>query len=251
MDFDSYWHPDAMKEATKFCTDDVAQLHHYQEVGYFQEIPTVYADLGELVTGKKPGRADAEGANDDRQPGPRDGRHGNCSPDLSASHRNGYRHLVAAVVAGNAASFPGLHFKPNPGAAQQHAGAGPAGLRTRNGLLPSEVYNHGLSAARASQAAPHEDHGTRPIQIMGCVLYRSRVPRGCCTMFRDPTGAFPAEPWDRVRYPQRGAPTRVLGPSSRGWPAPAARWEAREAVGRHRLPEDRVIWPSLTPPCSV
>lgn len=56
VDYDSYWHPDAMKEASKFCTDDVSQLRHYQGVGYFQEIPTVYADLGELATGKKPGR---------------------------------------------------------------------------------------------------------------------------------------------------------------------------------------------------
>jgi ornithine cyclodeaminase/alanine dehydrogenase-like protein (mu-crystallin family) len=56
VDYDSYWHPDAMKEAAKFCTDDVSQLRHYQGVGYFQEIPTVYADLGELATGKKPGR---------------------------------------------------------------------------------------------------------------------------------------------------------------------------------------------------
>jgi ornithine cyclodeaminase/alanine dehydrogenase len=56
VDYDSYWHPEAMKEATKFCTDDVSQLRHYQGVGYFQEIPTVYADLGELATGKKPGR---------------------------------------------------------------------------------------------------------------------------------------------------------------------------------------------------
>jgi ornithine cyclodeaminase/alanine dehydrogenase-like protein (mu-crystallin family) len=57
VDFDSYWHPDAMKETGKFCTDDLSQLNHYQEVGYFQEIPAVYADLGELVAGKKPGRA--------------------------------------------------------------------------------------------------------------------------------------------------------------------------------------------------
>ncbi len=56
VDFDSYWHPDAMKEADKFCTDDVPQLRHYQEVGYFQDIPPIYADLGELVTGQKPGR---------------------------------------------------------------------------------------------------------------------------------------------------------------------------------------------------
>jgi ornithine cyclodeaminase/alanine dehydrogenase-like protein (mu-crystallin family) len=56
VDFDSYWHPDAMREAAKFCTDDTPQLRHYQEVGYFQSIPPVHADLGELVTGQKPAR---------------------------------------------------------------------------------------------------------------------------------------------------------------------------------------------------
>lgn len=56
VDFDSYWHPDAMKEADKFCTDDVPQLAHYQDVGYFQDIPPIYADVGELVAEKKPGR---------------------------------------------------------------------------------------------------------------------------------------------------------------------------------------------------
>jgi ornithine cyclodeaminase/alanine dehydrogenase len=56
VDFDSYWHADAMRETTKFCTDDNQQLHHYQQAGYFHEIPTLYADLGELVAGQKPGR---------------------------------------------------------------------------------------------------------------------------------------------------------------------------------------------------
>jgi ornithine cyclodeaminase/alanine dehydrogenase-like protein (mu-crystallin family) len=56
VDFDSYWHPEAMLEADKFCTDDVPQMRHYQEVGYFQEIPPVHAGLGELAIGKKPGR---------------------------------------------------------------------------------------------------------------------------------------------------------------------------------------------------
>ncbi|MBU0703419.1 MAG: ornithine cyclodeaminase family protein [Chloroflexi bacterium] len=56
VDFCSYWHPDAMREADKFCTDDVPQLEHYREVGYFQDIPPIHADLGELVTGRKPGR---------------------------------------------------------------------------------------------------------------------------------------------------------------------------------------------------
>jgi len=56
VDFDSYWHPAALKEVDKFCTDDLAQLRHYSQVGYFQDIPPVHADLGELVAGKKPGR---------------------------------------------------------------------------------------------------------------------------------------------------------------------------------------------------
>ena len=60
VDFDSYWQPEAMREATKFCTDDVPQLRHYQDAGYFQGIPPVYAGLGELVTGQKPGRESPE-----------------------------------------------------------------------------------------------------------------------------------------------------------------------------------------------
>jgi ornithine cyclodeaminase/alanine dehydrogenase-like protein (mu-crystallin family) len=60
VDFDSYWHPDAMREASKFCTDDVAQLLHYKEAGYFQDIPPIHAELGELVTGRKAGREDPE-----------------------------------------------------------------------------------------------------------------------------------------------------------------------------------------------
>jgi ornithine cyclodeaminase/alanine dehydrogenase-like protein (mu-crystallin family) len=56
VDFDSYWHPEAMTEADKFCTDDLAQLRYYESVGYFQGIPQVHADLGELVSGQQPGR---------------------------------------------------------------------------------------------------------------------------------------------------------------------------------------------------
>lgn len=60
VDFDSYWHPAALHQADKFCTDDVPQLQHYRGVGYFQDIPQVHADLGELVTGSKPGRGSRE-----------------------------------------------------------------------------------------------------------------------------------------------------------------------------------------------
>jgi len=56
VDFDSYWHSDALAQADKFCTDDTAQLRYYQGVGYFQHIPSVHADLGELAAGKRPGR---------------------------------------------------------------------------------------------------------------------------------------------------------------------------------------------------
>ncbi|MFW9965132.1 MAG: ornithine cyclodeaminase family protein [Candidatus Sifarchaeia archaeon] len=56
VDFDSYWHPDALRESDKFCTDDVPQLRHYQAMGYFRDIPPIHADLGELVVGRKSGR---------------------------------------------------------------------------------------------------------------------------------------------------------------------------------------------------
>ncbi len=56
VDFDSYWHPEAMGEMDKFCTDDLSQLRYYEEVGYFQGIPEVHADLGEMATGRKSGR---------------------------------------------------------------------------------------------------------------------------------------------------------------------------------------------------
>jgi ornithine cyclodeaminase/alanine dehydrogenase-like protein (mu-crystallin family) len=60
VDFDSYWHSGALHEADKFSTDDVPQLHHYRGLGYFQDIPAIHADLGELVTGRKAGREKPE-----------------------------------------------------------------------------------------------------------------------------------------------------------------------------------------------
>ena len=59
VDYDSYWSRAALKEADKFCTDDVPQLEHYRSIGYFQDIPPVHATVGELVTGQKPGRQSA------------------------------------------------------------------------------------------------------------------------------------------------------------------------------------------------
>jgi ornithine cyclodeaminase/alanine dehydrogenase-like protein (mu-crystallin family) len=59
VDFDSYWDPAALAEADRFCSDDVPQLHYYRDAGYFQHIPPIYAELGELVIGRKPGRQKA------------------------------------------------------------------------------------------------------------------------------------------------------------------------------------------------
>lgn len=60
VDYDSYWHPAAMAEASKFCTDDAPQLQLYRQMGYFQQIPDIHADLGELVCDQKPGRQTPE-----------------------------------------------------------------------------------------------------------------------------------------------------------------------------------------------
>jgi ornithine cyclodeaminase/alanine dehydrogenase-like protein (mu-crystallin family) len=49
-----------MHTVSKFCADDFEQLDYYKSVGYFQDIPKVYADLGEIVAGKKPGRENDE-----------------------------------------------------------------------------------------------------------------------------------------------------------------------------------------------
>jgi ornithine cyclodeaminase/alanine dehydrogenase-like protein (mu-crystallin family) len=57
VDFDSFWSRDALKQANKWTTDHLGQYNHYRDnMGYFQGCPDVYAELGELVTGRKKGR---------------------------------------------------------------------------------------------------------------------------------------------------------------------------------------------------
>ena len=56
VDFDSYWQSEALREADKLATDDLAQMSYYRHEGYFRDTPEPYADLGEIVSGKKPGR---------------------------------------------------------------------------------------------------------------------------------------------------------------------------------------------------
>lgn len=54
VDFDSYWSPEALAEMDKISTDDLAQFEYYRSVGYFQNTPDPYADLGEIVIGSVP-----------------------------------------------------------------------------------------------------------------------------------------------------------------------------------------------------
>lgn len=60
LDYDSAWTSSAMKECDKFVSDDIFQLLSTKDEGvYFGGIPeNIYADLGELAAGLKPGRED-------------------------------------------------------------------------------------------------------------------------------------------------------------------------------------------------
>jgi ornithine cyclodeaminase/alanine dehydrogenase len=54
VDYDSYWKPEALAEMDKLATDDLPQFRYVRSTGYFQRMPEPYADLGEIVAGKKP-----------------------------------------------------------------------------------------------------------------------------------------------------------------------------------------------------
>ena len=56
VDFDSYWKKEALEQADKLATDDIDQMNYYRKSGYFKDTPQAYADLGAIVSGKKPGR---------------------------------------------------------------------------------------------------------------------------------------------------------------------------------------------------
>lgn len=58
LDYDSAWTSAAVAECDKFCSDDVGQLLDAKAHGpHFSGVPsTIWADLGELAAGLKPGR---------------------------------------------------------------------------------------------------------------------------------------------------------------------------------------------------
>lgn len=60
VDFDSYWTGQALAQMDRISTDDHEQFQYYKSVGYFQQTPDPYADLGEIVAGLKPGRQDEQ-----------------------------------------------------------------------------------------------------------------------------------------------------------------------------------------------
>jgi ornithine cyclodeaminase/alanine dehydrogenase len=56
IDFDSYWHPEALQLSDAYHVDDRAQYRYYEGQGFFGGAPGVTGDLGELVSGKVTGR---------------------------------------------------------------------------------------------------------------------------------------------------------------------------------------------------
>ncbi len=60
VDYDSYWTPGALAEMDKLATDDLAQWRAAKGAGSFRGMAEPYADLGEIVTGRKPGRERSE-----------------------------------------------------------------------------------------------------------------------------------------------------------------------------------------------
>jgi len=60
VDFDSYWTGAALREVDRLATDDLEQLAYYRRQGYFRDTPEPYADLGQIVAGKAPGRESAD-----------------------------------------------------------------------------------------------------------------------------------------------------------------------------------------------
>ena len=56
VDLDTYWKAESIRGVDKFCVDDIPQIMHFKSEGYLKALPRIYADLGEIVAGKKPSR---------------------------------------------------------------------------------------------------------------------------------------------------------------------------------------------------
>ena len=56
LDYDCYWKSEAFAAADLLLTDDVAQVEHIKESGYFAGAPAPDAELGDVAAGLHPGR---------------------------------------------------------------------------------------------------------------------------------------------------------------------------------------------------
>jgi len=56
VDYMGAWEGKLAAKVDKLITDDHGQMDYYRSKGYFKDVPKPYADLGEIVAGKKPGR---------------------------------------------------------------------------------------------------------------------------------------------------------------------------------------------------
>lgn len=57
VDFDSVWEWETLSGADKFLVDSIEEMEYFRTVGYLPHgLPPVYAEIGEVVAGLKPGR---------------------------------------------------------------------------------------------------------------------------------------------------------------------------------------------------
>jgi ornithine cyclodeaminase/alanine dehydrogenase len=56
LDYDCYWKPAALRAADAVFTDDISQIEHLREYGYFLDMPPITGEIGEVIAGIKPGR---------------------------------------------------------------------------------------------------------------------------------------------------------------------------------------------------
>lgn len=59
LDYDCYWRADAFSAADVLLTDDIDQIAHIKDQGYFVGCPTPHGELGQVAAGMGPGREDA------------------------------------------------------------------------------------------------------------------------------------------------------------------------------------------------
>ncbi len=60
LDLDSYVRPEVFLKSDILCTDDTGQFAYFKESGLFQSCPDDIADLGDIISGRMPGRKHAD-----------------------------------------------------------------------------------------------------------------------------------------------------------------------------------------------